>query len=188
MVIPFTAYLQKILDFFGKDSKEYFIASLYNGLTARDDFGAMKIMRNIPYDNGRDNILFCDKLENCYIILNTYKTSDMYGKKVRILSPELRTLLISYIERNRLADYLFPDDIEYGLSRHIIDMKKKINIDGGINYIRHSKVSEFLKRSDVTPEMRLKFSCDMCHSESMQQKYKRGVLDENLKELCDITL
>jgi hypothetical protein len=44
MVIPFTEYLQKILDFFGKDSKEYLIASLYNELTARDDFGAMKIM------------------------------------------------------------------------------------------------------------------------------------------------
>ena len=142
-------------------------------------------MRNIPYDNGKDNPLFYDKLKNCYIILNTYKTSDMYGKKVRILSPELRTLLISYIERNRLADYLFPDDIEYGMSRHIIDMNKKIDIDGGINYIRHSKVSDFLKRSDVTPEMRLQFSCDMCHSESMQQKHKRGVLDDNLKELCD---
>jgi hypothetical protein len=28
MVIPFIEYLQKILDFFGKDSKEYLIASL----------------------------------------------------------------------------------------------------------------------------------------------------------------
>ncbi len=107
-------------------SKEYLIASLYNGITCRDDYGSMKIMRNIPYDNGKDNILFYDKLKNCYIILNTYKTSDMYGKKVRILSPELRTLLISYIERNRLADYLFPDDIEYGLSRHIIDMNRRL--------------------------------------------------------------
>ena len=185
MVIPFTEYHKRVLDYFGSDSKEYLIASLYNELTARDDFGAMKIMRNIPYDNGVDNILFFNELGNCYIILNRYKTSDIYGKKVRIVSPELRELVISYIERNRLCSHLFPDDIEYGLSRFIIDMNKKIGIDGGICYMRHSKVSEFLKRTDVTPEMRLQFSCDMMHSESTQQKYRRGVLDSNLKELCD---
>ena len=55
-VIPFTEYHKRILDFFGKDSKEYLIASL----TARDDFGCMRILRIIPYDNGADNILFID--------------------------------------------------------------------------------------------------------------------------------
>ena len=64
-------------------------------------------------------------------------------------------------------------------------MNKKIDIDGGVNYIRHSKVSEFLQKPDLTPEMRLKFSDGMMHSESTQQKYRRGVLDANLKELCD---
>jgi hypothetical protein len=84
-----------------------------------------------------------------------------------------------------LADYLFPDEIESGLSKYITDMNKKIGVDSGINGIRHMKVSEFLKRTDITPEMRLDFSRDMFHSESTQQKYRRGVLDENLKELCD---
>ena len=62
-------------------------------------------------------------------------------------------------------------------------MNKKIDVDGGINQIRHMKVSEFLQKPDITPEMRLNFSAGMMHSESMQQKYRRGVLDPNLKEL-----
>ena len=59
-VISFTEYHERILDSFGKNSKEYLIASLYYELTARDDFGCMRILRIIPYDNGADNILFID--------------------------------------------------------------------------------------------------------------------------------
>ena len=73
MVIPFTEYHKRVLDYFGKDSKEYPIASLYNELTCRDDFGCMRILRIIPYDNGTDNILFIDhRKKNCYITLNNY--------------------------------------------------------------------------------------------------------------------
>ena len=68
-VIPFTEYHKRILDFFGKDSKEYLIASLYNELTARDDFGCMRILRIIPYDNGTDNILFIDHRKKTVILL-----------------------------------------------------------------------------------------------------------------------
>lgn len=92
---------------------------------------------------------------------------------------------MNYIERNRLADYLFYEEEESGLSCFVTNMNKKINIDQGINYIRHSKISEFLQKPDLMPEMRLQFSTDCMHSESMQQKYQRGVLDENLKVLSD---
>jgi hypothetical protein len=64
-------------------------------------------------------------------------------------------------------------------------MNKKVDVDGGINQIRHMKVSEFLQKPDLTPEMRLNFSADCMHSESMQQKYRRGVLSENLRIFCD---
>jgi hypothetical protein len=186
MVIPYTEYHKRILDHFGKDSKEYLIASLYNELTCRDDFGCMRILRIIPYDNGSDNILFIDhRKEKCHITLNRYKTFNIYGKIIRRLSPELCSLIVSYTERNRLLGFLFPEETETGLGTYITNMNKKIDIDGGVNYIRHSKVSEFLKRTDLTPEMRLQFSIDCMHSESMQQKYRRGVLSENLKVLCD---
>ena len=185
-VIPFTECHQRILDFFGADSKEYLIASLYNELTARDDFGCLRILRIIPYDNGSDNILFIDhRKEKCHITLNNYKTSNIYGKIIRRLSPELCSLIVSYTDRHLLLGFLFPEEIETGLGTYITNMNKKIDIDGGVNYIRHSKVSEFLQKPDLTPEMRLKFSDGMMHSESTQQKYRRGILDANLKELCD---
>lgn len=186
-VIPFTEYLQKVLDFFGSESKEYLIASLCNEMTCRDDYGALIIKRISPFDNGVDNFICINKTKtNCFIVLNTYKTSNLYGKIVRTFSSELYSLIVSYIERNRLADYLFPEEVESGLSKYVTDMNKKICIDQGINYIRHAKVSEFLQKPDLTPEMRLEFSTGMMHSESMQQKYRRGVLDENLKVLCDM--
>ena len=157
-----------------------------NEVTGRDDFGGLVIRRVTPYDNGTDNFICIDrKKESCFIVLNTYKTSKLYGKIVRVLSPELCSLIVNYIERNRLADYLFPEEIESGLSKYVTEMNKKIGIDSGVNYIRNSKVSEFLNRTDLTPEMRLDFSRDMFHSESTQQKYRRGVLSENLKVLCD---
>ena len=186
MVIPFTEYLQKIHDYFGIDSKEYLIASLYNEVTGRDDFGGLVIRRVTPYDNGTDNFICIDrKKESCFIVLNTYKTSKLYGKIVRVLSPELCSLIVNYIERYRLADYLFPEEIESGLSKYVTEMNKKIGIDSGINGIRHMRVSEFLKRTDLTPEIRLDFSAGMMHSESTQQKYRRGVLSENLRVFCD---
>ena len=186
-VIPFTEYYKRVLDHFGKDSKEYLIASLYNELTARDDFGCIRILRIIPYDNGSDNILFIDhRKEKCHITLNKYKTSNIYGKIIRRLSPELCSLIVSYTERNRLVGFLFPEEIESGLGTYITNMNKKIDIDDGINHIRHMVVSEWLQKPDLTPEMRLDFSRGMMHSESTQKKYQRGVLDPNLKELCDM--
>ena len=81
--------------------------------------------------------------------------------------------------------FLFPEEIESGLSKYVTDMNEKIDIKGGINAIRHMKVSEFLQKQDLTPEMRLDFSYGMMHSQSTQQMYRRGVLDPNLKQLCD---
>jgi hypothetical protein len=186
MVVPYEEYKRRILDFFGEDSKEYLIASLYNEVTCRDDYGALVIKRINPFDDGKCNFICINKSKtNCFIVLNTYKTSNLYGKVVRTFSPELCSLIVSYIERNHLADYLFPEEVESGLSGFVTNMNKKIAIDSGINYIRHSKISEFLKKPDLTPETRLKFSTDCMHSESTQQKYRRGVLDDNLKELCD---
>ena len=105
----------------------------------------------------------------------------MYGKIIRRSSAELCALIVSYTGRNRLLGFLFPDEIDTGLSKYVTDMKVKIDTTGGINYIRHAKVSEFLQKPDLTPEMRLDMSRSCMHSESMQQKYRRGVLDENLK-------
>ena len=139
---------------------------------------------NIKNYSIRYNILFIDhRKKNCHITLNRYKTFNIYGKIIRRLSAKLCHLIVSYTDRHRLVGFLFPEDIETGLGTFITDMNKKIDVDGGI--IRHMKVSEFLQKTDLTPEMRLNFSAGIMHSESMQQKYRRGVLDNNLKDFCN---
>ena len=124
-----------------------------------------------------DNFICIDRRKkNCIIVLNTYKTSNIYSKTVRTFSPELCSIIVNYIERNRLADYLFYQEVEFGLGKFITDMNKKINIDQGINYIRHSKISEFLHKLDITPEMRSQFSVDCMHSESINRNTVEGYL------------
>jgi hypothetical protein len=176
-VITFQDYLKKVLDRYGAESKQYLVASLYHEVTCRDNFGSLKILRKVPYDNGVDNFLYIDEDKRCTVILNKYKTNKVYGKIVRMLSPELSALLNSYIERNKLSGYLFPDDITKGLTRFICEkLNRPIGISGGINSIRHMRVSEFLCQPDLTPEMRLRFATDMGHSESTQQKYQREIM------------
>jgi hypothetical protein len=175
-VISYSDYMVKILEHFGVESKQYLVASLYHAMTCRDNFGSMRILRNVPYDNGLDNYLYIDVNNQCSIILNRYKTYKVYGKLIRILSPELSALLNSYIERNNLAGYLFPDDVTKGLTRYICKMNKQLGISGGINTLRKMRVSEFLSQPDITPEMRLLFASDMGHSESTQQRYQREIV------------
>lgn len=190
-VMLFNEYKEKILEKFGNESQEYLIVSLYDEFTCRDDYGGIRILRNVPIDNGTDNYVFIDGNKQCSIILNTYKTSNLYGKMVRMLSPELSDIIISYIKRRNLCSFLFPENLS-GLSRYIIDMNKKIGVKGGICLLRHMKVTDFLTRTDLTPEMRLEMSEKMLHSEGMQQRYLRGKLDPSLLVHCnpvnDITL
>jgi hypothetical protein len=176
-VISFSDYMEKVLEHYGPESKQYLVASLYKEMTCRDNFGGLKLLRKVPYDNGVDNFLYIDEDKRCSIILNRYKTYKVYGKLVRILSPELSALLNSYIERNNLAGYLFPDEVSKGLTRFICEkMNKPLGISGGINSLRHMRVSEFLSQPDITPEMRLLFASDMGHSESTQKTYQREIV------------
>ena len=176
-VITFEDYLKKVLEHFGQESKQYLVASLYHEVTCRDNFGSLRILRKVPYDNGVDNFLYIDNKNRATVILNKYKTANVYGKIVRMLSPELSGLINSYIERNNLAGYLFPDDITKGLTRFICEkINKPIGVQGGINAIRHMRVSEFLSKPDLTPEMRLRFASDMGHSENTQQRYQREIM------------
>ena len=176
-VISFSDYMEKVLEHYGPESKQYLVASLYKEMTCRDNFASMRILRNVPYDNGIDNFLYIDDNNHCSIILNRYKTHKVYGKLVRLLSPDLSTIITSYIERNNLAVYLFPDDVTKGLTRFICEkINKPIGISGGINTLRHMRVSEFLSQPDITPEMRLLFASDMGHSEGTQRTYQREIM------------
>ena len=52
-------------------------------------------------------------------------------------------------------------------------MNKKVGINGGINYIRHSVVSSTLNTIDTTPETRLELSKKLLHSPITSLDYIR---------------
>lgn len=50
-------------------------------------------------------------------------------------------------------------------------MNKAIDIVGGINVIRRMKISDFVNRSDITPEEKIRFATSCMHSPEMQEYY-----------------
>jgi hypothetical protein len=171
-VMDFTKYLNLVLDKFGSKSKEYLIAKMYHEITVRDNFYNLKIINSLDEDDGKSNFL----TDDCeHIILNDYKTKNVYDKKTFVLSNELQKLLLDYIDTNELKTELFPEH-KKGLSQFIISMNGKINVKGGINEIRKMSVSQFLMKENLTAEERLEFAGKMCHREKTQQTYKRGIV------------
>lgn len=171
-VMDFEKYLRLVLDRFGSRSKEYLVARMYHEITVRDNFHNLKIVDSLEEDDGKGNFLTRD----CrHIILNNYKTQNIYEKKTNDVSEELRRLLLDYIDAKGLSTRLFPENNK-GLSKFIITMNGRVNMKGGINELRKMRVSQFLTTENLTAEQRLAFANKMCHREQTQQKYKRGIL------------
>ena len=173
-VLPYSTYLNKILTKFGVDSKEYLIASLYDQVTCRDNFGNLEIIPSMrTNDNTTQNYLIVprSKTAKYKIVIQTYKTMRLYGVMTITLTAGLTELIKKYIEKHKLTTHLF--HVKNGLSGFITAMNKKIEVKGSINYIRHSKVSEFLENPDLTPEQKLEFATACMHSPLTQIDYKR---------------
>lgn len=173
-VYTFKAYLQKVKSAFGENSKEYLLSSMYNELTIRDDY-AVKIISNA--DDANDNktinyIVVSDKTP-VHVIINAYKTSKKYGVIKYTYSKALSNRIRAYIDDNLLeeGEYLFGDKV---LSSFISGMNKKIDKDikGGVNNMRHMKVSDEIK-TIKTPAERLALANKMNHSPVTQLWYVR---------------
>lgn len=178
-VSPYKTYMERIEKKFGKDSKQYLIASIYDDVTARDNFGSLVI---IP-----DMVSVVKKSQNYLvvpsniklptkIVLQKFKTVGSMGVKTFPLTDKLSILIRQYILKQKLTDRLFPENKNGLLSSYIADMNKKIGIKkSGINYIRKSKVSEFLA-TKPTPEQRRIFSERTQHSPETQLNYNRMLI------------
>ena len=162
----FTTYLQKIKTQYGVDSKEFLLASYYNELTLRDDFG----LKIVDTDSEGNYLLVSpEKIE---IVINTYKT-DRYGTIRHKMTKPLEKLTRAYMTKNNLkiGDLLFGAD---KLSSFIVKMNRDAGFDGGINYLRHSKISTVFP--DMTPEQKVALSKVMKHSPVVQKKYVRKMM------------
>ena len=111
----------------------------------------------------------------CKIVIQNYKISKKNGELRATLSKDLTKLLREYIETHQLTDKLFPQYFGKGLSSVASRMSKAQGIlkGGGVNYLRHSKVSTLLNSMNVSPEERVRLSTAMGHSVNIQGEYNR---------------
>jgi hypothetical protein len=187
-VIPYDEYLKLIYEKYPENSKGRIVALLYKEVPCRDDFGSLKLIDSLDEDNGIGNFL----LRNCEnIILNNYKTKNVYDKVVYDLSSKLSEILLDYIDSCEIKDYLFPE--QKPLSAFVISMNKKLGLKISINTLRKMSVSEFLAKANITAEDRMEQSRKMCHSVATQKTYKRKItkktkkytIDPSLLQYCD---
>jgi len=176
IIISFTDYLKKIKEHFGEESKEYILSLLYYEATLRDDF-ILKIVPSIKdTKNDNENFIIIPPKDNLTLIINHYKTRNLYGViKIR-LSIGLSRMIRKYIEVENLSinDYLFGNK---NLSSFVQKMNKEIDVKGGLILYRKMKISEMYKKYDGNPsaEERIKLANLMLHSPIVQTRYLRKI-------------
>ena len=143
-VMPLDIYLKKIMDKFGKESKEYLIVKMYSQVTARDNFHLYIVDRLAKASDKEMNYLVVPRSGYCTIILNKYKTAFRYKQYKKVIDNELTMLLRNYIKTNNIDydHYLFTEQL---LGPFIKKMNKEIGVQGSINSIRHIVISDMLK-------------------------------------------
>ena len=184
-VFPYNVYLEKIKAEFPADSKQVLVASMYNEIMARDNYGNLKILVHDRTDDqlkdeqSTDNYIVVGRTgTKVKVILTNYKSVMRYGIIRDSFSTEVSTLIRNYMERNGIksGDYLFGNGKR--LSTFVGTMNRKIGIPKGqqaINYIRHSKKTEIFMNPNLTADEKLKASKAFAHSPVTSLAYIRKV-------------
>ena len=180
---PYPVILAKVKEFYGENSKQYLLFSLYNEVTCRDDYGNMVIIKTEKEakDNNRDNYIIVPANPNtkCSIILLNYKTDKKYGEVKIELSTHLSALVRDYIHNkglqykdcllDRSALSNFVGNVFKKLKKEGVIPNKKV---GAINYIRHSKISTELDGENINDlDKRIELFQKSFHSPITQLSY-----------------
>ena len=170
IIVPsFKTYLESVKKTFGENSKMFLIASLYNELTVRDDYGLKIVSTKKDATDEKENYLIVPPKASCQIIINAYKTEKKYGVIKHTCSKSLNELLRKFISKNPTTDYLFGNKT---LTSFVSSNNIKLNIKGGINIFRQMKITDELK-TVKSAEERKKLADSMKHSPVSQLKYIR---------------
>ena len=169
---------KKIIDKYGKNSKENIIFMLYKEIPKRDNFH-LKIVENEKDANDKSiNYIFVPSSKNALIkvIIYEHKTKGLYESNFEKLSRDLSNIIRDYINKNKLEvnDYLFNNK---KLGPFIKNMFNKIGIDSikGTTDMRRLVVSNLLSNPNTTVEQANQLSRTMKHRITTQQQYKRQV-------------
>ena len=168
---------KKIIEKYGRISKENIIFMLYKFHTKRDDF-YLKIVENEKDANDKNTnyiIVPINKTAPLKIKINQHKTSGIYEADYEKVNKDLSNIIREYIHKNKLEvnDYLFPNK---KLGSFIKNMFNKIGIDiKGVVDMRKIVVSNLLSNQNTTVEQAHNLSHIMKHRITTQQQYKRQV-------------
>ena len=103
-IISFEDYLPLVEEEFGKDSKEYLIAKLYDNIPGRDDFQLVIVKTVGETTDQKVNYIVVPDKGDCTVVVNQYKTQSKYGHDSRYpLDKATSALVRKYIKAKRLA-------------------------------------------------------------------------------------
>lgn len=181
-VMSWNEYLDLVAEEYGKESKQYIIASLYKLSGFRDNL-QLKIIsnENESADNKINYIIvpaqrnIPDKRKLYTLILNVYKTDKKYKSDTIKLTKELSNLIGKYMEANDIGygQYLFGKSL---LSGYISKFNQKLGLHITINKYRKMVVSNAHAENPImTAEERVKLAYKMKHAPQTSERYLHGV-------------
>jgi DNA-binding CsgD family transcriptional regulator len=178
-VMTFDNYLPLVLDKFGKNSKEYIIASLYALQPFRDDL-QLKIIRFSKDATDPDTNYIIIKKNHSIIrlILNQYKTDKKFGSYNINLDMKLSTSIYAYLYDKTNSDvipwgdYLFSDKANSGF---ISKFNKELGLNITSNTYRRMHVSAH-DIDEMTSRERVELANKMKHSPTTSQVYRRKII------------
>ena len=144
----------------------------------RLDYRIMKLTTTPDDLNDNFNYLVYNRGDLSFIFMN-YKTATKFGKQEFTVPRGLATKLKAYISETGLVDgdYLFgkTKDAPYAsFSSYVSKIFKKYTGKAlSVNLLRHSYISWFLKKKNLSIADKKKVSAKMAHGLQMQEKYNR---------------
>ena len=175
-VLPESDYSGKIVQEFGRESKEYLVTQLYLQIPCRDDLylTVVPTLAASKKDTKKNYCIVPRGNGACKVILNVYKTSAKYGDLTYDLDMKLSELIREWIAKHEIATGA-PLWKDISLSSFVSKMNKKIGIQGSINYLRHLAISGQNIDSMSIEELHQR-ATQAGHSITMHRDYCRAIL------------
>lgn len=158
----YSDFLENVKGLYGEDSQQYIICSLYQELTARDDFGQLLVTPTYKRSISTYNYIVVRPHHPVEVILNQYKTCKKYGEMKVTLTTAISRKIKKYINQNSIqyGDYLFPQSRLSGVVSAIL---QRCGLTGGISTLRRMIVSEHYNSPDNSEDDHDELARRMCH-------------------------
>jgi len=143
-------------------SEDYLIYSLYTLLPpVRADYNDLPFLKE-PFEGN----YISTAQPVWFFVFNQYKTSKTYGQITTRIPDRLHDILKPYeADRNILSRMT-----ENALTKRVISVFKKLGVQTSITGLRHSYITEFLKKKRSILE-REEIARQMMHSTTLQERY-----------------